>query len=135
MRVFTVLFAAVAVAASVVAQKVQVKIEERVVVFDVAPMERNGITMVAVRSMLDAMDSSMKWDIERQVVTGWKNSRKFEVVLNSREARVNDKIVTLEEPAYIHRGRIFVPLKFVAEATGHLISRESSWYVLRPTIK
>lgn len=134
MRLFAVLLAASAVAA-VSAQKLQVKIEQRVVLFDVAPMERNGITMVPLRSMLDAMDSSMKWDMDRQVVTGWKNSRKFEVLLNSRDARVNDKTVTMDEPAYIHRGRIFVPLKFVAEATAHLISREEGWYVLRPTTK
>jgi hypothetical protein len=32
----------------------------------------------------------------------------------------------------IYKNRIYVPLKFVADASGYLISMEDGWYVLRP---
>jgi hypothetical protein len=115
------------------AQKVKVKVENEVVAFDVMPREVNGVTMVPIRSMLDSMGGSMRWDLEKRTISAWKNSRRFDFVVNSRQAVVNDKPVQMDEAPLIKQNRIYVPLKFLADATGYLISLEDGWYVLRPT--
>ena len=93
------------------------------------------VTMVPVRSMLLAMDGTMRWDLANQTLTGWKGGKRFDVVLNSRTATVNEKAMTMEEAPLIFKNRIYVPLKFVADATGYIISVENGWYVLRPPKK
>jgi len=83
--------------------------------------------------MMDAMGGTMKWDLSKQTISAWKKSNRFNVVLNSRSAVVNDKPTSMEEASLIYKNRIYVPLKFVADASGYVISMESGWYVLRPT--
>lgn len=117
------------------AQKVKVKVDNEIVTFDAMPRQINGVTMVPVRTMLDSMQGSMKWDLSSKTVSAWKNSRRFDFVLNSRDAVVNDKPMRMEEAPIIIKDRIFVPLKFMADAAGYVISMEDGWYVLRPMVK
>lgn len=116
------------------AEEIKVRIENRVPWFDEAPMIRGGAVVVPIRSMIDAMDGTLRWDLEQRTVTGWANGRRVDVVLNSRSARVNGKSVQMDEPAFLHKGRIFVPLRFIAEATGHLVSFEGGWHTLEPKV-
>ncbi len=136
MKVLSILFLMLALLVSSFAQKpVKVKVEHKVVAFDAEPREVRGVTMVPVRSMLLAMDGTMRWDLANQTLTGWKGGKRFDVVLNSRTATVNEKAMTMEEAPLIFKNRIYVPLKFVADATGYIISVENGWYVLRPPKK
>lgn len=113
-------------------QDVKVKIDNEAIVFDAMPKKVNGITMVPIRSMMDAMQGSMRWAPDTRTVSAWKNSRRFDFVLNSRDAMVNDKPMRMEEAPMIHKNRIYVPIKFVADASGYIISQENGWLVLRP---
>ncbi len=124
-----------ALAATGFAQEVKVKVENEAVVFDASPRKINGITMVPIRTMMDAMQGSMRWAPETRTVSAWKNSRRFDFVLNSRDAMVNDKPMRMDEAPLIHKNRIYVPIKFVADAAGYIISQEDGWLVLRPAIK
>jgi hypothetical protein len=122
----------VALVVPAIAQKpVRVKVDREVVAFDAEPLEVRGVTMVPIRSMVDSMGGTMRWDLSNRTVSAWKASRRFDVVLNSRGATVNDKSVTMEEAPMIYKNRIYVPLKFVADAAGYIISMENGWYVLR----
>jgi hypothetical protein len=133
MKVFQiVLLASILVASASAQHPIQVKIENEVVAFDAPPREVRGVTMVPIRSMLEGMGGTMRWDLATRTLTGWKNSRRFDVVLNSRSANLNDRTVTMEEAPLIHRNRIYVPLKFIADAAGYTVSVENGWYVLRP---
>lgn len=135
MRVLYTLIGGLAVVGSSLAQDVKVKVENEAVVFDAMPKKINGITMVPIRTMLDAMQGSMRWAPETRTVSAWKNSRRFDFVLNSRDAMVNDKPMRMEEAPLIHKNRIYVPIKFLADAGGYIISQEDGWLVLRPAIK
>jgi hypothetical protein len=114
------------------AQSIQVRIEDKPVTFDAPPMERARVTMVPIRNMVDAMGATMRWDLDRQMVSVWKANNRFDVTLGSRSAVVNDRPVTMDEPAFINKGRIYVPLKFIAQSSGYVISNEGGAYVLRP---
>jgi hypothetical protein len=135
MKLVAVLSTALLVCAASWAQKVRVKVDNEIVAFETMPRQINGITMVPLRTMMDSMQGSMRWDLATKTVSAWKNSRRFDFVLNSRDAMVNDKPMRMDEAPIIIKNRIFVPLKFVADASGYVISMEDGWYVLRPTIK
>src|SRR5262245_56175703 len=83
-----------------------IKVGDRTVAFDVQPMERNGIVVVPVRGMVEAMDATMRWDMPKQTLSIWKGHHRFDVVLNSRTAIVDGKTTTMDEPAFLERGRI-----------------------------
>lgn len=117
------------------AQAIRVKIEDRPVTFDASPITRERTVMVPIRSMVSALSATFKWDPVKQLVTVWHTSNRFDVTINSRQASANGKQVWLEEAPIILDGRVFVPLKFIADSTGHIISQEGGWLVLRPARK
>ena len=134
MKVFPiVLLTSILVASATAQHPIQVKIENEVVAFDAPPIQVRGVTMVPIRSMLECMGGTMRWDLATRTLTGWKNARRFDIVLNSRSANLNDRTVTMEEAPLIHKNRTYAPLKFIADATGYIVSVENGWYVLRPT--
>lgn len=135
MKLIHVSIGCLALATAGLTQDVKVKIDNEAIVFDAMPKKINGITMVPIRSMMDAMQGTMRWAPDTRTVTAWKNSRRFDFVLNSRDAMVNDKPMRMEESPMIHKNRIYVPIKFVADASGYIISQESGWLVLRPARK
>lgn len=132
MRLVLLLLANLLVFSAFAQHPIRVRIADSPVVFDAEPREVRGVTMVPIRSMVEAMGGTMRWDLSKQTVSAWRNSKRFDVVLNSRSAMVNDKPVTMEEASLIYKNRIYVPLKFVADAAGYTISMENGWYVLRP---
>ena len=135
MKLAAVATAVLMTCTAVWAQKVKIKVENEVVAFDAMPRQVNGVTMVPVRTMLDSMQGSMRWDLATKTVSAWRNSRRFDFVLNSRDAMVNGKPMRMEEAPIIIKDRMYVPLKFVADASGYVISMEDGWYVLRPSLK
>ena len=135
MRILALAIGSLAGVATGMAQEVKVKVETEAVVYDAMPKKVNGITMVPVRTMLEAMQGSMRWAPDTRTVSAWKNSRRFDFVLNSREAVVNDKPMRMDEAPLILKNRIYVPIKFIADAAGYIISQEDGWLVLRPAIK
>jgi hypothetical protein len=133
MKALAVLFAAVAMVSLAFPQKMRVKVENEVINFDAMPRQVNGVTMVPIRPMVEAMGGTMKWDLASRTVSVWKGGHRFNVTINSRQATSDDKSVRMEETPAIFENRIFVPLKFIADAGGYMISMEEGWYVLRST--
>ncbi len=117
------------------AQNIKVKVGNEIVSFDAAPRKVNGITMVPIRSMMDALQGTMRWTPDTQTISAWANSRRFDFVLRSRDAKVNERPMRMEEAPVVHKNRIYVPIKFIADASGYIISQEEGWLVLRPARK
>ena len=132
MRLYLLFMASMLSLCAFAQHPVRVRIEDRPVMFDAEPREVRGVTLVPIRSMVEAMGGTMRWDLATKTVSVWREGRRFDVVLNSRSATVNDKSIMMEEASLIHRNRIYVPLKFVADSAGYVISIEDGWYVLRP---
>jgi|CXWL01.1.fsa_nt_gi hypothetical protein len=120
---------------SAFAQSNKVKVEDADVKFELPPMMTNRAMMVPLRGIVDAMGATMRSNLEKSTVSIWKGNRRIDIVLNSRTAVINNKTSNMEEAPFLHRGRIFVPLKFIAIAAGYVPSLESGSYVLRSTGK
>ncbi len=108
-----------------------VVIDGKNVVFDAPPRYVNHLLMVPARNVFDTMGVDMRWKMERNVIEGIKGGNKVEIWVGSKEARLNDNRRDLDEAPYESRGRTYVPLKFLADSFGYMISMEGGDYVLQ----
>ncbi|HEX8464676.1 MAG TPA: copper amine oxidase N-terminal domain-containing protein, partial [Abditibacterium sp.] len=84
----------------------------------VSPLQVNGRTLVPMRDIFEALGAQLSWNPVAQTITAQKDLTRIQLAINNRDALVNGRNVRLEQPAALVNGRTFVPLRFVAEATG-----------------
>jgi hypothetical protein len=85
---------------------------------NIVPFILSGRTMVPLRFLSEAFGAEIQWDQnEKKIVISIEN-REIEVVLfvNQKNAYVNKESVTLDVEPTIFQGRVFVPIRFVAES-------------------
>jgi len=90
-------------------------IDGRQVALDVAPVIREGRTLVPVRFIGEAFGAGISWDGEARRVTYELEGVKIELVIGDKKARVNGKAVELEAEPIIVSERTLVPLRFVGQ--------------------
>ncbi len=83
-----------------------------------SPMQVNGRTLVPMRDIFEALGAQLEWNPVAQTITAQKDLTKIQLAINNPDALVNGRNVRLEQPATLINGRTYVPLRFVAEATG-----------------
>ncbi len=83
-----------------------------------APMQVNGRTLVPMRDIFEALGAQLSWNPVAQTITAQKDLTKIQLAISNPDALVNGRNVRLEQPAILIGGRTYVPLRFVAEATG-----------------
>lgn len=85
---------------------------------DVAPVIRNGRTLVPFRAIFEALGARVTWDEATNTVSGYRGRQAIVLELGSNTAWVNGPPVTLEVAPLALNGRTMVPLRFVAERLG-----------------
>lgn len=84
----------------------------------VAPIQRNGRTLVPLRSIFEALGASVVWHQPTQSIAASRGTTDIGMRIGNRNAQVDGRQVWLDEPASIYRGSTMVPLRFVAESLG-----------------
>jgi len=100
---------------------VKVKVNDRPIVFDVAPIIGEGRTLVPLRHIFEALGAEVKWDASTRTVTGIKGSDRL-TENDSKEALVNGETKELDVPATIVNGRTLVPVRSISESLGAEVS-------------
>ena len=83
-----------------------------------SPQQINGRTMVPLRDIFEALGAQVEWNSVAQTISARKDDTQIQLGLNNPIALVDGHNVSLDQPATLIGGRAFVPLRFVAEATG-----------------
>ena len=83
-----------------------------------APVQMNGRTLVPLRDIFEALGANVQWNAAAQTILATKGATQIGLAINNRTASVNGTPVMLDQAATLIGGRTFVPLRFVAEATG-----------------
>lgn len=96
----------------------KVTIDNKPLVFDVAPIKKDGRTLVPLRSIFEALGADVIWDGKTRTVTGTKGSKKVILKVDSKDATVNGEGKTLDVPATVADGRTMVPARFISESLG-----------------
>ena len=83
-----------------------------------APVQMNGRTLVPLRDIFEALGAKVNWNAAAQTISATRGTTQIGLAINNRTASVNGAPVTLDQAATLIDGRTFVPLRFIAEATG-----------------
>lgn len=81
----------------------------------------NDNTMIPLRSVITAFNGSTQWDSENKKATVKCNDKTIELVLGSKEAKIDGKIFVLPEPFKLVKDIGMVPLRPIMENLGYEI--------------
>ncbi|QHI72703.1 copper amine oxidase N-terminal domain-containing protein [Aminipila terrae] len=110
---------------------VRVILNNEQVKFDVNPVVKDGRTLVPVRKIFEAMGMEVKWDEATKEISAEGEGATIKMKLDSCEAAVNNKEVTLDVPAQSINNRTLVPIRFISESLGyHVVWIEKSNLIL-----
>ncbi|KIL38645.1 hypothetical protein SD70_25085 [Gordoniibacillus kamchatkensis] len=102
--------------------KLHVYLEDKEIQFDVDPIIENGTTLVQLRPIFEAMGLELQWIPLYQTVVGKKG--RFTVTFSIGKSLgfvANYPGTPIDAAPQIIDGNTMVPLRFVAEATGHAV--------------
>ena len=100
------------------AQTIRITLNGRTLTTDVAPVLRDGRTLVPFRAIFEALGATVEWDSATNAVRGFNGPSFVLLQPDSRIAYSSGKAISLDVPATIIGGRTMVPLRFVSEAMG-----------------
>jgi len=101
------------------ARLVSVTVDNQPVSFDVAPEIVRGRVMVPIRPIAETLGATVAWDEVNRTVHIRKGATSVSLVLGAVVARLNERAVELDVPAFATRGRTLVPLRFISEVLGY----------------
>ncbi len=85
---------------------------------DVAPIIRNGRTMLPARFVAENLGATVEWDNDERKVTIKNDETEILIYIDSDTAKVNGKDVKLDSPAFIENSRTYTPVRFIVENLG-----------------
>lgn len=87
-----------------------------------APVLVNGVTMVPLRFVGEALGANIGWNGDTRTVTLTTAAQTVILTINSKDAVVGKGVVAMEQPALIMNDTTMVPLRFVAEQLGQTVT-------------
>ena len=100
--------------------------EEKEIIFDAAPYEKNGRLLAPVRAISEATGAKVDWNGKLNTVTIYRGSDKLLLTIGSKIALYNDVEIPMDVAPAIKDGRTFLPIRFVAEWLGLQVNYEGS---------
>ncbi|AKG33802.1 copper amine oxidase N-terminal domain-containing protein [Paenibacillus durus] len=85
----------------------------------------NGTTMVPLNVVRQIPGISVSWDNQTKTVTVMSGSEVISLVAGQKTAFADSGKITLSMPATLQKGRILVPLRFIAEVSGAYVTWNS----------
>jgi hypothetical protein len=82
------------------------------------PFEEGGIVLVPLAPVMDEAQIRYSYDQRRQTVQVDTNEGRLDLTVGNAYALLNGEREDLEAPAQVRDGVVFVPLHFLALATG-----------------
>lgn len=83
----------------------------------------NDSTMVPIREIADALGLSIIWFSDTQSLVLWNDDFEFRAKIDSADAKINDKSITLAQPPCLKNGLTYLPLRSVSE----VVNAEVKW--------
>ncbi|SDO14850.1 Ankyrin repeat-containing protein [Paenibacillus sp. yr247] len=97
---------------------IDVYVDDSHITFNEDPINEEGTTLVQFRPIFEKLGLNIKWDSDRQEVTGTKKNLEIKLTIGNKSASVNGVSRDLEKAPKIINGNTFIPLRFVTEISG-----------------
>ncbi len=101
---------------TIASEEIQIVLNGTEMTFEQKPFIDDGTTLVPMRAIFEALDSTVEWDGETRSITSVKEDITITMQIDSFEMSINDIKVTLEKSPIIVDDFTFVPLRAVAES-------------------
>jgi len=79
---------------------------------------KNGVILVPLRSMFEAMGASVSWDAASKTATAQKSGASVQVTIGKTQAVINGEARPLDVPPEMYKGAVVVPIRVMSEALG-----------------
>lgn len=99
-----------------VLQAGSVTVNNQIIKFDTPAYIKNGTILVPLRAVAEQVGGDVIWNSETQTVTITKDDTVIEITPNRMTALVNGVPVEMNLPATVTCGRLYIPLRLLAEA-------------------
>ena len=99
-----------------VQNKVNVKINGKIINFDQDPVIHEGRTLVPLRAIFEELGAEVDWNGETQTVTAYKDGITVSMRIGTTNMAVNNSVIVLDVAAMLINGRTLVPARAVSEA-------------------
>ncbi len=101
-----------------VPDRINVNYNGEYIYFDYPPIMINDRVMLPLRKIFEFFTMQVDWNQETSTAIISNESCKIEVTENSATAKVNGNEKKLDAPAPVINGRMYVPVRFIAESIG-----------------
>lgn len=100
------------------AQGITVLINEEQQHYEHPPIIQDGRTLVPLRGIFESLGATVDWNQNERKVTAVKGQSIIELIIGSKQTKINGNLHSIDVPAQISNGSTLVPLRFVVEALG-----------------
>ena len=98
---------------------VYVKLKDKYLGFEVAPVIESDRTLVPIRFLFESMGAVVEWDDMTQSAEISQNGKAIGFIINDNRAWINGQEFTMDVPARLINNRTMVPLRFISENLGY----------------
>lgn len=95
-----------------------VVVDGQAILFDQNPIVVNGTTLVQFTPVFKRLGITSSWDQQKKQVVASKGGTKIILNVGNKTAYVNGSPIQLQVAPTVVGGKVFVPLRFISEATG-----------------
>lgn len=88
----------------------------------VSPEVKNGRIMLPIRSVVENIGGSVEWNAKTNEIVIVRTSDTLKLTVGSNVAYKNNKAIMLDAEPYIKNGNTFLPVRFVAEQLGQVVT-------------
>lgn len=114
---------------------ISVVIDKHVVVFGTSPIVEKGSVLAPLSTLAEHFNAISRWDERRGMMTLSLDGKEVQLINGSRALVVNGVAKTMDTPTRMLNGRLFVPVRAVAEALGRFVTwdEETRQVLIRDT--
>lgn len=113
---------------------VGVRLDERMLSFDVEPFIENNRILIPLRGVMEGLGADVEWDQETRTVSVFTEDVNINLVIGENTAKVvktvdevpSEETVELDVAAKLVNDRTFIPVRFVSEALGAKVDWDST---------
>lgn len=105
-------------ATNLCAQDITLIINNKTIESEVKPIQESGTTLVPIRIVGENLGAKVDWNKEMQKVTIVKADKVIELVIGSKEVKINGVVQTLQCAPKVINGTTMVPIRLISESFG-----------------
>jgi len=112
---------------------VQILLDGYPVTFDVAPIIKDGRTLVPFRAIAEALGVLIEWDDKTRTITATDGKNNIKLQIGNKVAYLNNDEIFLDVPPQIVNDRTLIPIRFFSEAFNCKVDWDPSTYSVKIT--